>query len=440
MFDDNLHLRSAEIWSFLVTAPGSITREKLPAASWRILALLTFSVFINYVDRGNLSIAAPLLKSELHLTPARLGILLSAFFWTYTLCQIPAGWLIDRFDVSWVLGIGFFFWSSATALTGILHGFAALFVIRLLLGIGEAVAYPSYSKILARIFPEQRRGIANAAIAMGTAAGPATAIFAGGLLMLRFGWRPFFIVLGLASLLWLLPWFRWRPRREPEAQIRSAQSSAALLQVCKERAAWGTCISLFCSNYFLYLLLTWLPSYLVQERHFALAATAKIGGVAFLFIALGALASGRLSDSWISKGASPTLVRKGILCFGLISGGTLFVISSMVSDTVSVGLLMAASAAMGICAPQNWAAGQALSGPRMAGTWAGLQNFIGNMAGIVAPALTGFLVERTGHFFWAFAITAAIGWLGTLSWLFLVGPIQEVEWDLPKRARAAAHG
>ena len=175
-------------------------QQRLPLASWRFLALLAFSVFINYVDRGNLSVAAPLLKSELHLSASQLGVLLSSFFWTYTLCQLPVGWLIDRFDVTWILALGFFLWSMATTFSGLLHGFAVLLMMRLILGIGESVAYPAYGKILAQYFPEHYRGTANAVISAAQASGPAFATFAGGIVINRFGWRPFFVFLGLSVL------------------------------------------------------------------------------------------------------------------------------------------------------------------------------------------------------------------------------------------------
>lgn len=392
-----------------------------------MLALLAVSVFLCYVDRGNLSIAAPLLEREMHLTPARMGVLLSSFFWTYMLFQIPAGWLIDRFDVTWILGTGFLLWSSATAVTGLLHGFAALLVIRLVLGVAEAVAYPSYGKLLARYVPEHRRGFANAVLASGQAMGPAAATFIGGMLIAAFGWRPFFIVLGLVSLLWLLPWVRWRPRDHVRVQ-REDKRPAYLREVVRQRSAWGTCMGLFCSNYFVYLLLTWLPLYLVHERHFALVFTAKLGGLAFLVIGASALVSGWLSDRWIAAGVTPTAVRKAFLSAGLVSAGTLLWFSSLTPDSLSVVLLLTASAAYGLCSPQSFAVSQALAGPLRAGTWTGLQNCIGNMAGVIAPALTGWVVESTGHFGWAFATAALIGWMGALAWVFVVGPIREVEW------------
>jgi MFS family permease len=148
-----------------------------------VLALLAFSVFIAFVDRGNLSIAAPLLKDELHSSASQLGILLSAFFWSSSLFVLLVGSFIDRFNVSWILAGGFFLWSLATTFTGFVHGFAALLVMRLVLGIGESVAYPAYGNIFARHFPEHYRGIANGVIGASQACGPAFATYAGGMII-----------------------------------------------------------------------------------------------------------------------------------------------------------------------------------------------------------------------------------------------------------------
>src|SRR5208283_4991736 len=196
-----------------MATPTVLSRNKLSGALSLVLALLALSVFINYIDRGNLSIAAPMLKDELHLTASQLGILLSAFFWTYACLQPFAGWIVDRWNVNWVFAAGFFIWSAATATTGIVHVFAVLLILRLLLGVGESVAFPSYSKIIALNFPEEHRGIANAMVSTGIVLGPGFGMLFGGLLMARSGWRPFFLVLGLASLLWLVPWFQWMPKR-----------------------------------------------------------------------------------------------------------------------------------------------------------------------------------------------------------------------------------
>ena len=187
-----------------MTTPSVAVRTRLSGSLTLVLILLAVSVFINYIDRGNLSIAAPLLKGELQISDSQLGLLLSAFFWTYAMFQIVSGWMVDRFNVNWVIAVGFFLWSAATAATGLIQGFAALMILRLILGIGESVAYPSYSKILARHFPEHHRGLANALIDAGSKCGPAIGTLLGGVLMARYGWRPFFIVLGVGSLVWLV--------------------------------------------------------------------------------------------------------------------------------------------------------------------------------------------------------------------------------------------
>src|SRR6516225_975924 len=145
----------------MTTSASAPVRRRPSRAMLRVLILLAVSAFINFVDRGNLSAAAPLLKTEMALSDVRLGILLAAFFWSYAFFQIAAGWLVDRLDVKWMLAGGFFLWSVATAATGLAGGFALLLIARLVLGVGESVVYPSYSKILARYFPEDQRGLAN---------------------------------------------------------------------------------------------------------------------------------------------------------------------------------------------------------------------------------------------------------------------------------------
>ena len=192
----------------------------LSGLQWRILALLFVSSFLNYVDRSNLSVGATDIQRELGFTHYQLGLLLSAFFLTYATSQLfmVAGWFVDRFDVRWVFAIGFFIWSGATAVTGLVHGFAVIYCLRLLLGMGESISFPSYSRILATQYPEHHRGLANAIVDAGTKTGPALGTLLGGLLMAQFGWRTFFIALGLISLLWLIPWFKWMPKTEPLAK------------------------------------------------------------------------------------------------------------------------------------------------------------------------------------------------------------------------------
>ncbi len=403
----------------------------------RVLLLLALSVFINYLDRGNLSIAAPLLKNEFQLSATQLGILLSSFFWTYSFFLPVSGWLVDRFDVKWVIAVGFFLWSGATAATGAVHAFGTLLVARLALGAGESVSYPACSTILSRYFPEHKRGFANASIVAGMALGPAFGTLAGGILMSRFGWRPVFLVVGLTSLLWLLPWLRWMPKRPRDSAPQLGPSAPGMLQILEQRSAWGTCAGLFCMNYLMYFLLAWLPFYLTHERHFSLAVMAKIAGLAYFLMAVAATSAGWLSDRCIASGKAPTVVRKTFMVVGQVGAGISLAACVVSGQLLSVACLLLAAAFWGISASNTWAITQTLAGPQAAGKWTGLQNFLGNLAGWIAPVVTGLVVDKTGQFFWAFIITAVIALLGSLSWIFIVGAIQQVNWSAPRNAAYA---
>jgi MFS family permease len=402
-------------------------RKGIPGTLTLVLVLLAISVFINYVDRGNLSIAAPLLKGELGISASQLGVLLSAFFWTYAFLQLFSGWLVDRLNVNWVFAGGFFLWSAATAATGIVHTFSVLLLLRMVLGMGESVAYPSYSKIIALHFPEEHRGLANAVIAAGLALGPGFGMLLGGLLMARFGWRPFFIVLGLVSMLWLVPWFRWMPEKRDAIHLDTT-GAPSLPEFLRLRSAWGTCVGLFCSNYVSYFLITWLPFYLVRERHFSMDNMAKIGGIAYMLGACFAALAGWLSDRWITSGATPSRVRKTFTGGGLALAGIFVGLSVVSGPLYCVAALILGVVFFAVCASNIWAITQTLAGPQAAGRWTGFQNFVGNLAGVVAPALTGLVLDRTGHFYWAFAILTAVALTGTASWVFLVGPVEQVIW------------
>jgi ACS family D-galactonate transporter-like MFS transporter len=418
-----------------MSTPTPAIRTKLSGSQWAVLLLLVLSVFINYIDRGNLSIAGPLLmaspaKGGLGLDPAMLGHLLSAFFWTYALFQLlgVVGFLLDRFDVAWVFAAAYLAWSAATAATGLATSFVMLFGLRLLLGIGESAAYPSYSKILATHFPEHHRGLANALIDAGSKFGPALGTLAGGLLMARFGWRPFFFVLGAASLLWLIPWLKWMPRGKGIV-VASAVPPPGVMQILRQRSAWGSFGGLFCGNYFWYFLLTWLPSYMVMERHFSMDRMATMGALAFLAIGISAAFCGWLSDHWIASGATPTRVRKTFTVGGLALSTIILPVALVDNRDLSMTLLFLACIFFGMFSSNHWALTQTLAGPPAAGKWTAVQNGFGNLAGVAAPALTGVVVLRTGQFFWAFAVATVIVLTGALFYLLVIGRIEQVDWS-----------
>jgi MFS transporter, ACS family, D-galactonate transporter len=429
-------------------SPVAPTTRLSPELS-RLAILLALSIFINYIDRGNLSIAAPHIKDELSLSYSQLGILFSSFFWTYAVFQIVSGWLVDRFPVNWVLALGILLWSAATFGTGLVSGFRMLLAMRLILGIGESVAYPSYSKIISRHFSEAQRGRANSIISAGQASGPAVGTLLGGLLIAHVGWRLFFVAFGIASSLWLVPWLKYLRRPEPTAESNATPSSgsanivltpslagpsreyalsATILQILRQRSAWGTFAGLFAYNYLWYFFITWLPIYLERERHFSVPAMSVVTSLAFLVLAISALLSGWLSDKWIAAGAAPTRVRKTFTGTGPVIASSIVLVGIVASHSLAVAILILACIGLGMCTSNLWAVTQTLAGPATSGKWTGLQNFTGNLAGWIAPTLIGLIVQRAGNYFWVFVITGGVTLLGSAAWVFVVGPIEPVQW------------
>jgi MFS family permease len=411
-----------------VTLAPARDRTRLSASEWRILALLVISGLLNYFDRSNLSVGATDIARDLGLSNYRLGLMLSAFFWTYAACQLLglSGWLVHRFDAGWILAVGFFLWSGATAFTGLTYWFVSMFALRLVLGMGESIAYPAYSCILAKHYPEHHRGLANALIDAGTKSGPALGTLLGGLLMARYGWRAFFVALGLASLLWLVPWLKWMPRG-PGLASGHEGSPVPAWQLCWRRPVIFTAFGMFCSNYFWYFLLTWLPPYLIQARHFSKTRMALYGALAYFLIALSAVVAGRVSDILIARGGTPNRVRKTFVGAGLTLSTLIVPVAIARSDQLAMALLMLTCLCYGLYSSNVYAMTQTLAGPRAAGNWTGLQNGFGNLAGVAAPWFTGWVVERTGQFYWAFAVAAGFALAGAFMYLLGVGPVRKVD-------------
>ena len=412
-------------WQVTATNPDVIRWacfRPMPTA----LALLVISVFINYVDRGNLSIAAPLLKTELGISVSQLGILLSSFFWTYTACLFACGWLVDRLDVNLVLAWGFLVWSLATAATGFVHGFATLLVVRMILGMGESVAFPSYSKILARHVPENYRGFANGTIVAGMKLGPAAGTLGAGMLMTNYGWRPVFIGIGLISLLWLPPWMKWRPHGELPAA--SPELRVSVTDIFRQRKFWATAAGGFCVAYPLYFTITWLPFYLVHEQSLALGDMVHTAALFYIVDAAGAFASGWLADFLIRRGSGVGVVRKSAMALGWIIAAAGFLGCAWAGPGSYLAWLMVTAVGLGIGNAGYWAFCQTLAGPQAVGRWGGLMNGFANLSGVICPALTGFTVDWTGHFHLAIAITAGVCAVGAMVWIFFLGELKQVDW------------
>lgn len=393
-----------------------------------MVLLLAAAVGINYIDRGNLATAAPLIQDELHLSATQLGFLLSAFFWTYVTAMTPAGWLVERYGARRVLAGGVVIWSVATLLTGLATGLIGLLLLRLLLGLGESTAFPSASKALASEVPVSQLGLANGVMSFGYLVGPAIGTFLGGMLMARVGWRPVFVLFGCLSLLWLWPWLR-TPHTSAAEPVAASQGVPSFASILRQRGLWGASLGHFASNYNFYFILAWLPVYLVKARGFSMASMAAIAGSAYLINAVSALWMGWYTDRWCRAGRSPDLIYKGIMALnhvasiGCMAGMVLLPING------SIACLFAYEVVMGLSSPGVYAIPQILAGPAAAGRWVGVQNTCGNIAGIFAPALTGILIDWSGSFVSAFALAGAVNVLGLVGWLFILPRIAPLNWQ-----------
>jgi MFS transporter, ACS family, D-galactonate transporter len=424
-------------------APGDFRNSvritvRITRREWIVILLLVLSVVINYVDRSNLGLAMPLLERQFLFPSLRAGELLSAFFWTYALVQLfgLAGELTDRFPVGWVLMLGYLLWSTATAFMGLTTSYAALFALQLVLGLGESVAYPCYSRIFAAM-PQEHRGRANAFIDAGTKVGPAAGAFIGGMVLVHWGWRMLFVVFGVGALVWMLPWYFAMPRGEQAARtVRSGQTGAApdsagsIAKMVRLRCAWGTTIGHFSGNYFYYFLLAWLPTYLVQEEHLSIGSMSRLTAAIFLLIASTTLVAGWISDRLIVRGVSSTRVRLTLVAGGQAVASSLLALALVHGHPlVALGLLAIACVGHGGYASNHWAIAQTLAGPAMAGRWSSLQNGVANFAGIAAPWLAGLIVEKRGSARLAFVVAGGLALVGALSFALLVRRVEPVNWE-----------
>ncbi|HWF01868.1 MAG TPA: MFS transporter [Caulobacteraceae bacterium] len=404
---------------------------------WGVVALLGVAIFINYVDRGNIATAAPLIKDQLRLDAEQVGILIAAFSWTYTPCQLLAGLLIERFGPYRTLALGVAVWGAATALTGLATGFVALIALRLALGLGESAAFPASATLMARNLSAHQLGRANAVTGMGNSLGPAFGTFAGGLLIAQVGWRWVFVVFGLVSLLWLWPWLARTRRLPAHHQSATPSQGPPWAEVIGQRAIWGSSLGHFSANYAVYFVLSWMPLYLVKARGFTLSQMAELLGVIYLVYACTTALGGVIADRWMVAGASANRARKtmAVVCHTLLAAGLL--LCAAPDLRVSIGGLFLAGAGMGLNNPGIFAIAQTLAGPRAAPRWMSLQNMAGNVAGMVGPLITGWLIDRTGGFTGAFLLSAAVALAGVVGWGVVIPKVRALEWSDPLANTAA---
>ncbi len=398
---------------------------------WFALILLVISVCINYADRGNLGVAAKSISGELHLAPDQLGYLLAAFSLTYALAQIFSGNLLEHWNINWAYAGAFLLWSAATGLTGLVHTFAAILVLRLLLGLAESIAYPAYSKMIVISFPEQVRGTANALIDAGSKLGPAIGVVLGVKMIEWFSWRGMFVIIGGVSLLWLIPWCliaNRLPQRIP-ADSPGSQKSPTLREIASQRALWGSSLGLFGGNYTWFVFLNWLPYYFESQRHYTRDRLALFGSLPFWTVAASSLFFGYLADVLIRRGWHAGRVRQTFVCLGLLGCCALMLPAVVVVDaTLANTLLLLASASLGAWSSNHWALSQFLAGPCAATKWTGVQNGMGNFAGVLGQVVSGYALQATHSFFAAFAIAGTILFAGVIGYWFVVGYPREHSW------------
>jgi len=392
-------------------------------------------MLISYAHRSALSVAVAAKSSsmtaDLQLSEASVGVLLSGFFWVYSFMQVPSGWLVDRFGVKRAYSLGFAFWSLTSACTGFVNSFATLIGLRVALGAGQAISFPASSRAVANWFQERERGTVTAIYLTGVRLGTALSSIVGAYFLARYSWKLFFIVIGLIPMIWLLPWWRFLTRwettsaTERKATTEKAASFIDGLGLLRRRSVFGIFLGFFAYDYAWFVFITWLPRYLTKERGFTDNEMALYSAAPFLIMSAIIIVSGLLSDWLVRRGREEKLVRKIFILIGL-AVGCLIVPAGIVSDKMTaVWLLTISLCGLGICSPNTWTLTQAVCHKKIVGTVSGIQNFGGNLGGILAPALTGFIVQVSGSFALALGLVGAVLVVGMAAYWFLIS--EEVE-------------
>jgi ACS family D-galactonate transporter-like MFS transporter len=395
-------------------------------ARWYLVALLLSGMTFCYAQRGTLSIAAPFMIQELGINTETMGLMLSAFSWCYCFMQVPSGWIVDRFGVRRAYACGFGLWSIACALTGAFLAIPAIMFFRVVMGIGQSVAFPASARTVADWFPDTERGLVNSSYLIGVRLGQALINAAGVGLIAVYGWRMFFVVSGLAPLVWIIPWMLILRRWETPtiAGARSGVSRpftfAATFGLLRYPTVLGTFLGFFAYDYVWFVFVYWLPGYLRLERHFTPAQMAFHASVPFLVMSVAIVLSGIATDRLIGAGFRELRVRKTFIAIGFAVALAIVPAGLVRDNGTSVWLLVTSLCGIGLAAPNTWSITQACCTKRLVGTVSGIQNFGGNVAGILAPWVTGAIAHRTGSFASAFVVCGFVLVGGALAYWLLM--------------------
>lgn len=413
-----------------------------------MLGLLFVNIVINYLDRANLSVAAPELARDLELTSVQRGYILSAFGWTYAALQIPGGVLADRVAPRLLYAVCLVTWSITTMLQGVARGFVGIFGFRLATGAFEAPSYPINNRIVTSWFPDNERASAIALYVSGQFIGLAflTPILVN--VQAGFGWRGLFMITGLVGLLWGIVWYIFyrEPTDHPRANAEELEyieqgggvfhrdttqkrppiwTKENLKKVFSSRTLWGVYIAQFAVNATLWFFLTWFPSYLVDYRGLDFIKSGYLASIPFLAACAGLLLSGFLSDKLAKQGRSVSFARKAPIIFGLLLSVSI-VGANYTDNTVMVIFFMALAFFGAGMALISWVFVSILSPKHLIGLTGGVFNFMGNLASIVVPIVIGYLASG-GDFKPALAFIGALGFVGACSYIFVVGKIERIQ-------------
>ena len=405
-------------------APSGISSTR----RWTIVGLLCVGMMIAYFDRVNLSVVMvlPDFKQHFQLSDTDRGALNSAFFWSYAVLQIPAGWFVDHYGVKFPFAVALGLWSAVSAGTALAGSMRQLFALRLMLGVCESVVTPAGMRWIRFNCAENQRGLAIGLYMAAAKFGPGLGIKLATLLMLLYGWKNMFVILGLGCVAWLAPWLllvRNDDQALEKASVRRSSAPAVpFARVIASPVIWGTVIGTFCYQYFVYYCMTWMPAYFVERRNLSLDSMGWYGMFSFAGMAVVAIAAGFAADRLIDRGWDPVRVRKGFTIAGFLVASTELIGGMSNSNSVALFFAVFSLSGLGLMTANYWALTQTLIPGAAVGRIVGIQNCAANLPGIVAPLLTGWLKETTGSYdsglqvIWVFLI------LGIASYVFLVRP------------------
>lgn len=401
---------------------------------WSIVGLLFAASMINYMDRATLSMGLPVISADLHLSPAAKGVLTSAFFWSYALMQIPIGWCADRFNLRWLYAGMFAIWSVACGLAGFAGSLATLVVLRIILGFGESVYLPGGIKIVSTLFPPKDRGLPSGLFDCGTRTGLVLDGILIPWLITTYGWRNMFFIVGFTCLLWLVPWLVVMPARLRSGPVHGSTAKPVtirrLLTLLRNRNLLGICLGFFCFDYFWYVVLFWLTDFLVTAHGLPLKQAGFYAAVAYFIFAICEPLGGWIADRLIGLGWDQTRTRKGMITLSFLTGLLLIPAARVQSAHAAIALVFGA-ALVGLSTGNLHVVLQSFAPPHEVSVWTGVMNFAGNFAGGLAQFAMGLTLSRWGSYLPGFALAGCIIACGSLSYLFIVGPLNPHEQPSP---------